>query len=433
MEKAQYRRVGATVYQGRTARGLRYALCPIKGAKQTSFGIVFAKGGLPDEESIDGTKVPLGTAHFLEHRMFQLEDGDAGEMFAALGASSNAVTTTSSTTYYFTTAGSWREPLELLARMCTSFYMTEQDVDREREIILRERERLLDEPSCAFSNRILEALYFYAPIREDIIGTPESLASVHASTLRKFFRRHYSLANMIVIGCGDFDPVEVAAALEKLRLYNGFQVLDALPRKLSEEPREMVYEPEVEIPSPDGQTYLGVGIKFPAREDLYTKYGDMLFAMYEILPDLVFSPALQPIDRMRKEGLLIYSAGASIEQAGEETCLTALFETNSPSRMKNQLERHLDNIPAGLTITGGELRKIELAYLGRASTEAFNPEELLFDMVDAFENHIVWPALASRAVTLKSRDVLSFLKSVSEWPRSYCVLRGRSKTGDDTQ
>ena len=433
MERAQYRRIGATVYQGRTERGLRYALCPIKGSSQASFAFVFSKGGLPDEESIDGTKIPAGTAHFLEHRLFQMEEGDAAEMFASMGASSNAVTTSSSTTYFFTTDRDYKAPLELLSRMVTTFYMTESDVDRERQIILRERERQLDNPFHVSYRKMLESLYYYAPIREEIIGTPDSLESIHSSTLRKFFRRHYSLNDMTLIATGNFDPVEVGAFIEKLKLGNNFQVLSALPRKLPEEPRDSVYTSESEIASPDGQTYLGVGIKFPAREALYEKYGDMLFAMYEILPDLVFSSALAPIDRMRRGGLLIYEAGTTIEQAGEEACLVALFETNSPVKMKKAMERHLSNIPAGLSFFGGELRRIELSHLGQSSIEAFDPEELLFNMVDAYENHIVWPAVASRAVTLRSRDVLGFLKSVSEWPRSYCIMRGKGKTGEDSR
>ena len=429
MEKAVFRRIGCTIYQGSTSHGLKYIICPVKGCKKVTCGIIVNKGGTPDEESIDGTRIPAGTAHFLEHRLFQMEEGDGGDILASLGCYSNAVTDTSSTTYYFssTSDGKWEEGLEVLAKMCTTFYMSDDDVDRERQIILRERERTLDDPSRVMMDTLLRAMYFNSPIKEEIIGTPESLSSIHTSALRKFFRRHYTIRNMVLVALGDLDPVKTAAKIEKLKLYNGFSALDALPLKRPDEDRTRVKDAEAEAQSPDGQTYLGVGIKFPSREALYTKYGDLLFALYEILPNLVFSSILKPIDKARKEGLIIFSEPAFIEQSGEDACLLAMFETNAPRKLKAALEKHLTNPCAAISLSGKELRATKLAYLGEASQIIENPESLLEEMISGYENHVAWPALASRAVTIGSRDALNLLKELGSWPRSYAILRGKGE------
>ena len=51
--------------------------------------------------------IPPGTAHFLEHEMFNRPDGDISEKFAELGAEVNAFTDTEKTVYYFKTAGNF--------------------------------------------------------------------------------------------------------------------------------------------------------------------------------------------------------------------------------------------------------------------------------------------------------------------------------------
>ena len=48
-------------------------------------------------------KVPDGIAHFLEHKMFEMKEGDASDEFAMLGANTNAFTSSSRTAYLFNT------------------------------------------------------------------------------------------------------------------------------------------------------------------------------------------------------------------------------------------------------------------------------------------------------------------------------------------
>ena len=80
--------------------------------------------------------IPPGTAHFLEHEMFNRPDGDISEKFAELGAEVNAFTDTEKTVYYFKTAGNFSECFRLLLNFVESTAFG--DTDKEREIIKRE-------------------------------------------------------------------------------------------------------------------------------------------------------------------------------------------------------------------------------------------------------------------------------------------------------
>ena len=84
------------------------------------------------------TEVPAGIAHYLEHKLFESEDGDAFERYAATGASANAYTSFDRTAYRFTCTGDIRPSLEILLDFVQKPYFTEQTVQKEQGIIGQE-------------------------------------------------------------------------------------------------------------------------------------------------------------------------------------------------------------------------------------------------------------------------------------------------------
>ena len=81
-------------------------------------------GALDNHFYIDGElqSYPAGIAHFLEHKLFEDEQGrDVTLDFVKLGADVNAFTTLEKTTYYFSTLDNFEESLELLLNFTSSF------------------------------------------------------------------------------------------------------------------------------------------------------------------------------------------------------------------------------------------------------------------------------------------------------------------------
>ena len=83
-------------------------------------------------------KVEDGVAHFLEHKMFEMQDGDASDKFSMLGASTNAFTSSSRTAYLFSTATNIDECVELLLDFVQYIYLTNETVEKEKGIITQE-------------------------------------------------------------------------------------------------------------------------------------------------------------------------------------------------------------------------------------------------------------------------------------------------------
>ena len=125
MEKIYYDTIKETLYHEVLENGLNVYLLKKQGFSKT-YGLFSTQFG-----SIDTSFVPLnetnmikvedGVAHFLEHKMFEMQDGDASDKFSMLGASTNAFTSSSRTAYLFSTATNIDECVELLLDFCTRY------------------------------------------------------------------------------------------------------------------------------------------------------------------------------------------------------------------------------------------------------------------------------------------------------------------------
>ena len=145
----------------------------------TKYGSIDNKFKLEGDE--DFTCVPDGIAHFLEHKMFECENGeDAFELFAKTGASANAYTSNARTAYLFSTTDNFYESLEYLLDFVTHPYFTEQTVQKEQGIIGQELRMYDDHPGSRLERGLLEALYKHNKVRIDVGGTIESIAKITA-------------------------------------------------------------------------------------------------------------------------------------------------------------------------------------------------------------------------------------------------------------
>ena len=137
---------------------------------------------------MDGREVhlPAGVAHFLEHKMFEDEDGDAFAKFAKTGANANAFTSFDRTCYLFTATEQLDESLDVLLGMVTHPYFTEQTIAKEQGIIGQEIKMYDDSADWRLITGLCECLYHSHPIRSDIAGTVESIAEIPPELLSRF-------------------------------------------------------------------------------------------------------------------------------------------------------------------------------------------------------------------------------------------------------
>ncbi|MBQ0110834.1 MAG: insulinase family protein [Oscillospiraceae bacterium] len=184
----------------------------------TSRYVIFGTryGSIDNRFEVDGktVTVPNGIAHFLEHKMFECEDGDAFDKFAKYGAYSNAYTSFDRTCYLFNCVDNFYENLKILLNFVSVPYFTEETVKKEQGIIGQEITMYDDMPSWVVFKNFLCCLYKDHPVNIDIPGTVESIAQITPKHLYDCHKTFYSPSNMYLCVCGDFDEQKVMEVID---------------------------------------------------------------------------------------------------------------------------------------------------------------------------------------------------------------------------
>lgn len=161
------------------------------------------------------TSVPEGIAHFLEHKLFESEEGDAFTRYAQTGASANAYTSFDRTCYLFSCSQRFDENLDILLDFVQHPYFTEKTVQKEQGIIGQEIRMYDDSPSWRVLFNMLESMYVEHPVRIDIAGTTDSIAHITDKLLYECYDAFYNPANMFVCIAGNVDADTIAEKIEK--------------------------------------------------------------------------------------------------------------------------------------------------------------------------------------------------------------------------
>ena len=181
--------------------------------------------------------VPLGIAHFLEHKMFEKPYGDAFERYSETGANANAYTSFNMTAYLFSCNDNFAKSLDILLDTVTSPYFTEKTVAKEQGIIGQEIAMMNDNPGNRCFYNLMNCLYHTTPIKYEIAGTAESIMQITPQLLYDCHRAFYSPKNSVLCCCGNIDEDEVAGLVEKYFKNDASPVVEPI---FDDEPNEIV-------------------------------------------------------------------------------------------------------------------------------------------------------------------------------------------------
>ena len=169
----------------------------------THYGSIDNKFVVPGEENV--TEVPDGIAHFLEHKMFEQENGtNSLDALTALGVNANAYTTNNYTTYLFEATDNFYPALDELMDYVQNPYFTDENVEKEKGIIAQEIKMYDDYPDWVVYMNALKNMYKNNPVKIDIAGDVESIYKIDKEVLYKCYNTFYNPSNMVMCFSGDF-------------------------------------------------------------------------------------------------------------------------------------------------------------------------------------------------------------------------------------
>lgn len=219
MQSKQFPRLGETLYSSVLPNGLVLHVLPKPGFR-SSYAVFAANyGGAHRRFTLEGRALdtPAGVAHYLEHKMFDLPDGDnALNLLSANGADPNAFTASNITCYFFQCTEKFEENLRLLLHFVSTPFFTEETVRKEQGIIAQEIRMGEDSPGSAVYYNLLKQLYASHPIRDRVAGTVESIAEISHETLYACHKVFYAPSNMCLCVEGDVDPERIEALVRTL-------------------------------------------------------------------------------------------------------------------------------------------------------------------------------------------------------------------------
>ena len=263
MQVIENLKVKEKLYMEKLENGLTVMIIPKIGVQKkyiiwgTNYGSIDSKFIVPGEENV--TEVPNGVAHFLEHKLFEQENGtNSLDTLTALGANANAYTTNDHTAYLFECTDNFYEAMDELMDYVQNPYFTDENVEKEKGIIGQEIMMYDDYPDWRVYLNTMEAMYHNNPIKIDITGTIETIGKIDKEILYKCYNTFYNPSNMALVVCGDFNPEEMLEEIKKRLIEKNNQ--GEIKRIYPEEPQEIVQE-KIEQKLEVSQPLYTIGIK----------------------------------------------------------------------------------------------------------------------------------------------------------------------------
>lgn len=266
MKTIEFKQLDETLYYEKLENGLDVYILPKKGFSKT-FVTFTTKYGSVDRTfvPIGETKeitVPDGIAHFLEHKMFEKEDGDVFQKFSEYGASANAFTSFTRTAYLFSATDHIYKSTETLLNFVQEPYFTEATVNKEKGIIGQEITMYDDQPDWRLYFGTISNMYHNHPVKIDIAGTIESIDGITAEHLYTCYNTFYHPSNMLLFAIGAVDPEEMMAYIRENQAKKQFEAPTPIQRFFENEPTEVaVKEDTLHMDVQKPKVYVGLKAK----------------------------------------------------------------------------------------------------------------------------------------------------------------------------
>ena len=195
--------------------GLRVLLAPMPQGTSVTCMIMLAAGSRYE------TRDTSGIAHFSEHMFFKGTERrptarDIGMEVDGIGGEFNAFTGKEYTGYYVKCAAEFRDTaLDVLVDMLRNSKFAEDEIEREKGVIVEEMNMYYDTPRDFIGGVYEELLYGDQPLGWDIIGRKETIRAADRDTFLGYTQRWYKPERMVV-GLGGNVGGDAVAKIELL-------------------------------------------------------------------------------------------------------------------------------------------------------------------------------------------------------------------------
>lgn len=356
MQKTSLNKMDLDVFSKTLSNGLKVYIIPKKEVNNIYVTFTTKYGSnivefVPNGEK-DYIKVPLGIAHFLEHKMFEQEDDiDVFNFFSERGSDANANTNNKKTTYLFSGPNFFKENLEFLLDYVQKPYFTDENVEKEKGIIIQEMKMYQDDPYSKLYEAILDASFINNNTKYPIIGTEDSVNSITKEDLYACYKTFYHPSNMVLVVTGNVNPEETIEIIESNQSKKEFKKPEKIKVKEYNEPdnvdaKKKIITANVTLPKVSINYKININnIKnIPLRKKLL--YLSILF-------DSKFGGTSLINEKLRESKIISDSIDVSSVDADSHILFIIMGETNKEKDFLDAIKKEM----LDLTISEQELER----------------------------------------------------------------------------
>jgi predicted Zn-dependent peptidase len=210
---ATRRRSDVTLGRTEFESGLRIITERMPSVRSVTLGVWVTIGSRDEPHAISGS------SHFLEHLLFKgtptRTAKEIAEAFEAVGGDLNAFTAKENTTYYARVLD--RDLPMAVEHMCDMIQhsvLRKADFEAERGVILEEINMHEDSPDELIHDLFYETLWTGHPLGRPVLGTVQTISSVSRDQVKRFYKRHYTPANFVVVAAGNLEHDRVVELVQ---------------------------------------------------------------------------------------------------------------------------------------------------------------------------------------------------------------------------
>ncbi|MEH7301894.1 EF-P 5-aminopentanol modification-associated protein YfmH [Neobacillus drentensis] len=401
MEKINFDQLQEELYHEKMSNGLNVYILPKNGFNKT-YATFTTKYGSVDNTFIplgkdEYVKVPDGIAHFLEHKLFEKEDGDVFQQFSRQGASANAFTSFTRTAYLFSSTSDVEKNLKTLIDFVQEPYFSEKTVEKEKGIIGQEITMYDDNPDWRLYFGLIQNLYQNHPVKIDIAGTIESISHITKDWLYECYNTFYHPSNMLLFIVGPVDPEKIMNQVRENQAKKDYKDQREIKRKFESEPTQAAEKKQVLEMNVQTSKAL-VGIKALHVDQMGAEMLKNELTM-NVLLDLLFGKSSENYNQLYSEGLI--DETFSFDYTQEQGFGFAMVggDTREPDQLAERLEKMLLDAKKNSSITEEQLARAKKKKIGAFLRAVNSPEYIanqftryafndmnLFDVVPTLEN-----------------------------------------------
>ena len=285
-------------------------------------------------------KIPDGVAHFLEHKMFEQENGvNSLDALSSLGVDANAYTTNDYTTYLFECTDNFYEALDELMDYVQHPYYTDENVEKEKGIIGQEINMYDDYPTWKVYMNAMECLYHNNPVKLDIAGTIESITPITKETLYDCYNTFYTPSNMLMVITGDFEPEKLIQEIKNRIVKN--ENKGEIKRIYPKEPEEINKE-KIEAAMDVNNPIFVIAIKDKTLEN-ETEQVKKHIAI-EILLNIIVGKSSKLYKELYETGMVMAPLDLDYEFSKQYAHIAISGQSNEPEKVMEELKKEIEKL-----------------------------------------------------------------------------------------